>query len=122
MTPKGKKKAKPKVKARKAKQDLQYESIPVTETTQEDDTPIVADVYDEPPVEEKPMVVSIGSFEGGFVNPCLANSVSAFWRKTPETELLSVVIHDALYLTQTFVGDIAIRNSFMQTKGGAALL
>lgn len=117
MTPKGKKKS----SSQRKKKELNTASVPVQEVAS-DDIPIVADEQEEVVVETTPIITPVESFTGGFVNPCLANSVSAFWRKTPETELLNIVIHDALYLTQTFVGDIAVRSSFMQTKGGAALL
>ena len=92
------------------------------EEIEEQDTPIVADT--EPVVEEIPheYIADVPAFVGGFVAQCLAEGVSPAWRKTAESDLLGMIIRDDLYVTQLFVGDIAAKGSFVQGKGGAALL
>ena len=97
----------------------------VVEKVPMDDEVVVADgniAVDEVVATTVQDVPRVPSFEGGLVHPSFRNAVSVHWRKSDETALLMHVLETEMVTSGTEFGAMAVRSSFVQRAGGAALL
>ena len=96
---------------------------PVEPSTVDDEEVRATGVAVEEPVEEeKPSVLIIPAFYGGFVHMEFEDAVVAPTRRSTESELFQAAIQHDIRFRDMFVGSIAVKNSFMRKEEGGVIL
>lgn len=72
-------------------------------------------------VDQKPKVLEVPAFEGGFVHSAFKEAVSANWIKSSESAILLAAIEECLVVDGVAVGLVSARSSFERKQGGSVL-